>query len=343
MRYPEFLKDGGRIGFVAPSFGCAIQPYRAGFEHALEKFKEMGYEVSLGENCFEQKGIGISNTPKACGDELNGAFAGDSDVIISCGGGELMCEVLEYVDLEALKTLDPKWYMGYSDNTNLTFLLNTICDTASIYGPCAASFGMEPWHESISNAMEVLRGEKLIHNGYELWESESLKDEEHPLTPYNVTNPRIIRLYNGSAQVEKLEASGRMIGGCMDCLENLVGTRFDKVSDFVKRYKDDGILWFLESCDLNVFGIRRALWHMRQAGWFENARGFMIGRPLCMGQEMMGLDQYSAVYGALGDLDLPIFMDLDIGHLPPQMPLIGGAYAKISAAGQKLTLEMELR
>ena len=25
MRYPEFLSEGGTIGFVAPSFGCATE------------------------------------------------------------------------------------------------------------------------------------------------------------------------------------------------------------------------------------------------------------------------------------------------------------------------------
>ena len=47
------------------------------------------------------------------------------DAIISCGGGELMCEILRYVDFERIAQAKPKWFMGYSDNTNLTFLLTT--------------------------------------------------------------------------------------------------------------------------------------------------------------------------------------------------------------------------
>ena len=35
MRYPKFLEKGGTIGFVAPSFGCNIEPYRTAFGHAL--------------------------------------------------------------------------------------------------------------------------------------------------------------------------------------------------------------------------------------------------------------------------------------------------------------------
>lgn len=36
MRYPEFLKENGSIGFVAPSFGCATEPYKTAFKNAQE-------------------------------------------------------------------------------------------------------------------------------------------------------------------------------------------------------------------------------------------------------------------------------------------------------------------
>ena len=79
-------------------------------------------------------------------------IAKENDVLISCGGGELMCEILDYVDFEVLKRAEPKWFMGYSDNTNLGLLLATICDTASVYGPNGPAFGMEPWHCSVQDA-----------------------------------------------------------------------------------------------------------------------------------------------------------------------------------------------
>ena len=94
MRFPEFLKKNGTIGFVAPSFGCNIEPYKTSFNHALEKFHEMGYQTTLGPNCFEGSGIGISNTPEKCAAELNKMYLSDeADAIISCGGGELMCGI----------------------------------------------------------------------------------------------------------------------------------------------------------------------------------------------------------------------------------------------------------
>lgn len=66
MKFPKFLPDGGTIGFVAPSFGCATSPYQETFEHAQKRFTELGYRLDLGPNCYESSGIGIgiSNTPE---------------------------------------------------------------------------------------------------------------------------------------------------------------------------------------------------------------------------------------------------------------------------------------
>jgi muramoyltetrapeptide carboxypeptidase LdcA involved in peptidoglycan recycling len=76
-----------------------------------------------------------------CAKELVESYCDkESSALISCGGGELMCEILPHVDFEKIKEADPKWYVGYSDNTNMTYLLTTLCDTAAIYGPCAAAF-----------------------------------------------------------------------------------------------------------------------------------------------------------------------------------------------------------
>ena len=342
MKYPKFLPEKGAIGFVAPSFGCNIEPYKSAFLNAQKKFTELGHTLDLGPNCYEGSGIGISNTPQACGKELTDYYcSSENDVLISCGGGELMCETMEHVDVNRIKEAEPKWYLGYSDNTNMTFFLTTVCDTAAIYGPCAAAFGMEPWHESIQNTYDLLCGNKLNVSGYPLWEKESLKDEDHPLVPYNVTEKKEIRMFGTKAAQVQLE--GRLVGGCMDCLVNMLGTPFEDVAGFNERYKEDGIIWFLESCDLNVMAIRRAIWQMKNAGWFEHVKGFLIGRPLCFGQEIMGLDQYRAVIELLEEYQVPILMDLDIGHLAPMMPMLSGAYAKINVQGNESMISYELK
>lgn len=349
MRYPEFLSEGGTIGFVAPSFGCATEPYKTAFGMTIKRFEKEGYTVELGPNCYEDKGIGISNTPQECGKELTQMYESNvNDVLISCGGGELMCEILPYVDFDRIKAAKPKWYLGYSDNTNFTFLQNTITDTASVYGPCAGAFAMKDWHQALVDTFDVLRGkgcknnngvvEKQVH-GYDTWERESLKNEENPAPQYNLTEKKILRKYVGENECDtEIAFEGRLVGGCMDCLVNLTGTSFDKVKEFNERYAADGIIWFLESCDLNVFAIRRAMWQMDNAGWFKNVKGFLIGRPLCYGQEMMGLDQYSAVTGIAAKYNVPVIMDCDFGHLSPSMPLVSGAHTQVKVKDNDLSL-----
>ncbi len=347
MKYPKHIQRGGTIGFVAPSFGCQIEPYYTAFGNAQKKFREMGYQLQLGPNCYAGEGIGISNTPEKCGQELTDYYCSpENDCLISCGGGELMCETMSHVDFERLQAAEPKWYLGYSDNTNMTYLLATICDTASVYGPCAAAFGMEPWHASLKDAFGILTGETKEVHGYDKWEEESLKNEEQPLLPYNTTESRVLKKYLGRQTAEEepeIRFSGRLLGGCMDCLVNLLGTRFDKTQDFLEKYKEDGIIWFLEACDLNVFAIRRAMWQMEEAGWFQYVKGFLIGRPLCFGQEMMGLDQYQAVLAVAGEKNVPVIMDVDLGHLAPMMPIVTGSCAEVQVQGNDVTLRYDYR
>ena len=385
MRFPKFLKVGGSIGFVAPSFGCAIEPYQTSFKNALEKYRVRGYRTILGPNCFAAEGVGISNTPELCAKELNEMYASDeADVILSCGGGELMCEVVPFIDWDAIRAAKPKWYMGYSDNTNFTFLSTILADTAAVYGPCAPTFGMEPTDPAVEDAMMLLHGKTDVHN-YPRWEKEGLRDEEHPLLPYNLTEPYCQKIFvsaeslkteedgaaaetarekavdsgtdvSGSVEADAAEADGsglveadsaafdgRLIGGCVDILVTLLGTRFDRTADFLERYREDGFVWFLECCDLTPLSVRRAFFQMKEAGWFKYAKGFLIGRPLHFGEEEMGVDMYNAVTAVIGELGLPIVMDTDIGHLPPMMPLISGAYGKVRAEGNTLKIEQQLR
>lgn len=360
MRYPDFLKDNGTIGFVAPSFGAYMEPYKTAFDHALEKIQKQGFKTDLGPNCYAGDGIGISTAPEKCAAELMEYYCSEkNDAIISCGGGELMCGILDYMDFEKIKSANPKWYMGYSDNTNFTFLLTTICDTASIYGPCASSFGMEPWHPYIEDSMDLLQGKTrteakcggIYLEGFDKWEKESLKSEETPLATCNVTEPSVLHLYKGKADemgistIEETEITmeGRLLGGCLDILVMLCGTEYDYVSQFAEKYKEDGIIWFLEACDLNMMSIRRAMWQLEHAGWFKYVKGFVIGRPRMFGENMMGLDQYKAVYDVISHYEVPIIMDADIGHVAPMVPLICGSMAKVHAVKDKWDIEMFLK
>lgn len=351
MRYPDFLKDGDTIGFAAPSFGCNIEPYRSCFDHAQSVLAAEGYGILLGPNVYAGEGIGISNVPELCGREFTDLYLSDAcQVLLSCGGGELMCEILKYVDFKAIGGAKPKLFMGYSDNTNLVFTLATLCDTAAVYGPCAPAFGMKPWHRAIRDTYQLMRGEKLSFSGYPKYETEPFKSKERPLEPYACTTPRNIIAWDPSRGLlpgshdAPVSFSGRLIGGCLDCLATLCGTDYDKAAEFAERYQDDGIVWFLEACDMSVFAIRRAVWQLKNAGWFRHAKGFLIGRPMAGQEDLMGLDHIHAVVDVLAELGVPILLDVDIGHLPPMIPIISGSIGKVryTPSAHRFRLNMEL-
>ena len=52
---------------------------------------------------------------------------------------------------------------------------------------------MEPWDESIEDSFSLFTGKKLTMQSYPLWEKEGLRDEEHPLEPYNLTEQSLVR------------------------------------------------------------------------------------------------------------------------------------------------------
>lgn len=339
MRYPDHLPKNGRVGVIAPSFGCTAEPYLSEFKSAVSFFEAEGFRAVPGGNCFLDEGIGKSSTPEKCGAEINAFFLGDeADVLISAGGGETMCEDLDHTDFAAIAKAKPKWFMGYSDNTNLTFLLPILADTAAVYGPNFPAFGIRPLPEDVSDALALLRGEKLTVKNYALWEKESLRTPEEPLVSYHLTEP--FRMRRFPEKTGEVRFSGRLLGGCLDCLVTLCGTKFDKVKEFSEKYREDGVIWFLEACDLTPVGVRRALWQLKNAGWFDTAKGFLIGRPYRFDEEAFGLDRFSAVTGVLGETGVPVLADLDIGHLPPRMPLIEGAMAEVRAGENGVSVAM---
>jgi len=340
MRYPKFLSQSDTIGVVAPSYSSINTPYFEAFQSALLNFQSLGYKVIVGECCNRCDGTGISSLPDICGRELTEFYClEDSDVLISNAGGELMCSILDYIDFEKIRASTPKWFMGFSDNTNFTFLLTTLCDVASIYGPGFGAFGMKPWHAAINDALALLRGRKLTMRGYEYFQAGNTLQSPPLLQPYQDTQQKILH----SFPFANMSFNGRLIGGCLDSLVRLAGTCFDKVSEFTHRHQEDGIVWFMENHSLNTWSVFRALWQLDHAGWFENVSGFLFGRSACIESGSNGLDQYGAVVKALKKYNVPIVMDVDFGHVPPAMPLICGSLADITVKGNEIEIDMQLK
>lgn len=335
MKKINYLKERGSIYLVAPSFGCTIEPYKTRLQVAINYLEEDGFKIIQGPNIFLAKQKLRSNTARRCAEEFMNAYLSDADAVISVGGGEIMCEILPYINFEKLKNAPHKFFMGFSDNTNLTYTLATICDIPTIYGPDLGAFAFKPYQFSAEDALNLLTGRKLYTEGYPVWERYKIRTE-NPLLPSNFTEKKELRLYPNT---KTLSLEGRLIGGCLDVLVTLCGTKFDHTKEYLERYKEDGFIWFLEACDLNPAGIQRALFQLRNAGWFKYCRGFIMGRPLCYRQKFLGITHYKAIKDGLSGINVPIILDADLGHFHPSMPIITGVKAKVEIKDKNISIK----
>ena len=327
MIYPEFLKVGDTVGICAPSSAIGEEDF-AEFDLSLSHFRSRGWSVK--ETASVRTGLDESAPPEIRGAELNQLLKDDSVKAIVCAsGGDFLISMLPYVDAEALKS-SPKWIQGYSDPTSLLYYVTTALDIATVYGVNAGGFWMQKLHPSLSDGLRILGGDIPTQHSFYLYE----KDRSGRNGGYNLTERVEWLTPNGDVNV-----NGRLLGGCLDCIADVIGTRYDRTLDFIERYRDDGIIWYFDIFAMKAEAVHNTLFKMKDMGYFDNARGFLFGRVMFPGS-FLGMSYIEAAKKILGDA--PTVFDADVGHIPPKMTLINGAMAHLEAFGGKGSLEMFL-
>ncbi|MDD4291149.1 MAG: LD-carboxypeptidase [Clostridia bacterium] len=336
MIIPEFIKKGGSVGVCAPSCSLSFEDSER-LQSAKDYFKSQGFFVIVSPNTVKDGFKAATADARLRAAEFSELYASDVGAIFAATGGELELDILEHLDAEFLRAQKPKWFCGYSDNTVLSDYLLTHLDTASLYGYNVGAYGDRPLDESTKRQFELICGSRRSFESYPLHQTERFDfTTAGKLAGYNLTEKTVITSIYGN------HAAGRLFGGCLDVLLCILGTRFDKSTEFFDKYKGDGILFFLESCELNALAVYRGLSQMRYADYFKHATGFVFGRPL---DESVYFD-YSfedAAKEALAPLRLPMFFGADLGHKPPSLPFVNGAVADVVANNGKMLLSYGLR
>lgn len=337
MQYPKFLKKNGSIGLVAPSFGCTTFPYKDKLNTAIKTLKEKGYTIIEGENIWSYYKLASAPAKSRAEEFMKMYTESGSDFIMSVGGGEIMIDILPYVDFNIIETSKPKFFMGYSDNTVLTFLLTSICDVSSIYYVNAPDFGTIPWHDTVKDGFELISGNKLEFDQIKLFELDEDAYQEDLYSPY-VTNG-ITAWYSNDSLPHIF--SGRIIGGCLDILQLLCGTKYGNMDRFNDKYIRDGVIWYLETCDLNAVSTYRALLQLKSSGFFKHINGFLIGKPL-NGKNFGDMSYKNAVLSVLESFNAPIIFNFNVGHVSPTIPIINGSLATVTFTDEEAKIEYKL-
>lgn len=333
-RCPRPLAAGDLVAVTAPSSG--VPPSRhARLDRALDTLRRRGYRVVEGE-CLRAEHQQASAPAAQRAAELM-RFLSDPAVaaVMPPWGGERAIELLPLLEFETLAALPPKWFVGFSDLSTLQLPLLLRSGWVSLHGPNLMEHGADAVDATTAGVWPLLAaapGEFVRQPASIAWRAPGQQVDwgVDPSASFLLSEPTRWARLDGAAA--PLTLQGRLIGGCLDTLARLAGTPYGALSDFVRACGSAGTLLFLENCEMAPCELLRCLSSLRLHGWFEGLSGLLLGRSA--GAAAQGdLTTRQVLQDVLGDLPVPVLVDLDIGHLPPQLALLQGGLARLHFDG----------
>ena len=303
--FPKSLKKGDQIAIISPAGSVEEKQ----LEKGLEMIKQKGFVPVLGEHVYTKfsNGYGYAGTEKERISDLNWAFNNEDIAAVWASRGGYGCQhLVKHLQLSKFKK-NPKWYIGYSDNTVIqSYLLKN--NFASIHGQTikTSSFGVTD--ESYDLIFDILKGEKPSYN-----------IESNPL--------------NKKGNIE-----GQLIGGNLALIYALLGTSYS--FDF-----KDKIL-FIEDIGEKYYALDRMMMSLELAGVFRKIKGLIIGGMTNMGDEKdnnnyeESFDYFAnqLISERLKKYDFPTLFGFPNGHILDNRPLIIGANIKMEI-GEKVIVQ----
>jgi muramoyltetrapeptide carboxypeptidase len=322
---PPPIVPGDTIGVTAPSAGvrAALRPR---FEYCAAQVRARGFKVRLGE-CLFAEGV-VSASPQARAKELMAMLTDDFiHAVMPPWGGDLLIEILPFLDFEAIARATPKWYIGWSDCTTFMLPLLTLAGRMSLHGMNFMDSGFQPapgaawWREVVSLA----EGDVFTQQSFTHFQQTRRDYAEFPqVDAYELDTPTRWRILGKERDVN---LAGRMIGGCADVLSRLVGTPYDGLERFTLEHAAEGAIVYLENCEMNSLDAARCWNQFKLAGWFRHASALIIGRSEARNWDIYS--QHQAIADTFSDLPIPVLYDVDFGHQAPQHLIVNGAQARV--------------
>ncbi|MBR2674456.1 MAG: LD-carboxypeptidase [Mogibacterium sp.] len=355
MIYPKFPKPGDTLGICAPSAGVGEKI--ESFDLSVETLRNAGYDIAETKNV---RSCGYPSSPAGIrGAEFNECFERDDiSAVVCASGGDFCIEMLPYINQKSVRD-NLKWFVGYSDPTSIEMLLTTKLDIATIYGVNAGAWDWRPLHEYQKVALSILGGDIPVQHSYERYSASGYNEETGAYemdgeVKWELFMPRpssysdnlsssddFKSVYTLACDYE-LNVSGRLIGGCIDVINEVIGTPFEALEGFCARYADDGIIWFFDNYELNPMQLQYAIRKMQLKGLFNNARAVIFGRTF-IPREATDRDYLEKLGRVLADNSVPLIWNADIGHTKPSFTIINGAIGHLSYRNGAASLKMELR
>lgn len=303
MNKPKALKPGDTLGLLAPA--SITDPNNV--DKAIEKLKEMGFNVKVGKSPYKRYGY-LSGEDKVRADDINSMFKDkEIDGIICTRGGYGTPRILPLLDYDAIRD-NPKVFIGFSDITALHIAFNQKSELVTYHGPMAVSnlikevseFTMESLLDSISRTAS----ERVINNP---------------------EGTKLVTVCQGIAE-------GIVTGGNLSLLTNSIGTPYE--------IDTKGKILFIEEISEDVYKIDRALNQLKLAGKFEDAIGIILGdfNDCDKSKHDESLSLMKVIKHHIKNANKPTIFNLKSGHCEPMVTLPLGIKVRLDATERALTI-----
>jgi muramoyltetrapeptide carboxypeptidase len=334
VRYPAPLVPGDVVGVTSPSEGASgsLQPR---LDVAVQTVRDAGFEVVIGA-CMD--GSGHVSAPAADrAAELERMLLDPSvRAVVPPWGGETAIDLIPLLGWDVIAAAEPTWVVGFSDISTIITPLTLMTGWATIHGqnlldtPYQVPEGLCGWLDIV----QLPTGGTFTQTPPGAHRRGFVDYVDHPqVSHYDLDVPGSwtrIDSARGDVDVE-----GRLIGGCIETLVNLAGTRYLDTGRLAAA--GDGLVVYVEAAGDDAGTICRNLHGMRLNGFFDGAAAILVGRTYA--PPIATLTQHEAALDALGGLGIPILADVECGHCAPYMPLVNGARCRVehSATVSRLT------
>lgn len=323
MICPNKEKEIKTIGVFAPSSGIGNKLER--FKIVKNYLEDKGYKLKITKSVLDNSLI-IDN-PEIRIKEFEELLKDNQvDVIFCSSGGEFALELAPFINFELLKKY-PKYIIGFSDSTIVTYLTTVNADIESITSYNLINLSKISKHESVDNLFKIINGENICQKKYEFYGEDTKKSAL-------VLN----RKAKYKCNKKELNVSARIIGGTIECLSEIIGMPYDNTKSFINKYKEDGFIWYFDICEMNSNDFYRTLLRMKQLGYFINVKAVLVGRKTieCNEKDIKYSEALQRIFG-----EIPIIEDIDLGHTYPKITIKNGAIAHINYRNNDFSISFE--
>ena len=285
------------------------------FERGVEAIEQMGFEVRVSPLVdLDRRWWWAAASPAGVAEEFNRLLR-DPEVraIFALTGGRLALSYLDLIDFEAVRA-DPKPLLGFSDISTLHLALHARTGLVSLHSDCV-THGFGYWRETDDGRRKELEDVYL-----RVLTGDGAPGVLPPGRPWECWR-------SGRAQ-------GPLVGGMLNRLVRVQSTSYALTPEHF-----DGAILFWEEAFTSTSVVWSDLHVLRHAGVLDRIAGMIVGTPFEVELTEGGPDTLrEIVLDVLGERDIPVLGNVDVGHDPPNLPMPLGIRAEMDADALTLSL-----